>query len=114
MSTKLYVGNLPYNTTQEELSELFGKHGEVVEVALITDRETGRSKGFGFVTMADAAAAQQAIQRLNGTSLNNRTLTVNEARPREERRWWLSWRRRQRPSFEQPLVVSAWRSRHDC
>jgi RNA recognition motif-containing protein len=85
MSTKLYVGNLPYNTTQEELSELFGKHGEVVEVALITDRETGRSKGFGFVTMADAAAAQQAIQRLNGTSLNNRTLTVNEARPREER-----------------------------
>jgi RNA recognition motif-containing protein len=85
MSTKLYVGNLPYTTTQEQLSELFGKHGEVVEVALITDRETGRSKGFGFVTMATAEGAQQAIQRLNGTSFDNRTLTVNEARPREER-----------------------------
>ena len=85
MSTKLYVGNLPYTTTQEQLNELFGKHGEVVEVALITDRETGRSKGFGFVTMATAEGAQQAIQRLNGMSFDNRTLTVNEARPREER-----------------------------
>jgi RNA recognition motif-containing protein len=85
MSTKLYVGNLSYSTTQEQLSELFANHGEVVEVALITDRDTGRSKGFGFVTMATAEAAQTAIQRLNGASFDNRTLTVNEARPREER-----------------------------
>lgn len=85
MAKKLYVGNLSYNTTQAELETLFGQIGEVAQVSLITDRDTGRSKGFGFVEMATEEHAQEAIRRLNGNSFGNRSLTVNEARPREER-----------------------------
>jgi len=85
MTKKLYVGNLSFDTTQEKLRELFAQAGEVTEVSIITDRDTGRSKGFGFVEMATEQAAQDAIKRFNGSTLDNRSLTVNEARPREER-----------------------------
>ena len=85
MAKKLYVGNLSYNTTQEQLHTLFSKMGDISEVVVITDRETGRSKGFGFVEMATEEAAKEAIKRLNGSQLDDRTLTVSEARPREER-----------------------------
>jgi cold-inducible RNA-binding protein len=85
MAKKLYVGNLAYSTSQEQLQDLFSQAGDVAEVTVIMDRETGRSKGFGFVEMATEEGAQEAIKRFNGTSLDNRTLTVNEARPREER-----------------------------
>ena len=85
MAKKLYVGNLSYNTTQEQLHTLFSKMGDISEVVVITDRDTGRSKGFGFVEMATEEAAKEAIKRLNGSQLDDRTLTVSEARPREER-----------------------------
>ena len=85
MATKLYVGNLSYDTTQEAVRTLFSQVGEVTEVNLITDRDSGRPKGFGFVQMATEEAAQEAIRRFNGFSVDNRALTVNEARPREER-----------------------------
>ena len=83
MSTKLYVGNLSYDTTENDLQDAFGAHGTVVEVNIIQDNQTGRPRGFGFVTMEDANAAQAAIAALNGTQLGGRALTVNEARPRE-------------------------------
>jgi RNA recognition motif-containing protein len=79
MSKKLYVGNLSFQTTETELSETFSQHGPVENVAIITDRETGRSKGFGFVTMTEGA--DKAIAELGGSQLNGRTLTVNEAKP---------------------------------
>ncbi len=85
MAKKLYVGNLSYNTTEAQVRDLFAGVGEVSSVTLITDRDTGRPKGFGFVEMASDADAQEAIKRFNGYSLDNRNLTVNEARPREER-----------------------------
>jgi RNA recognition motif-containing protein len=85
MAKKLYVGNLAYSTTQEAVRELFAQAGDVADVALITDRETGRPKGFGFVDMATEEGAQEAIRRFNGFTLDSRALTVNEARPREER-----------------------------
>jgi cold-inducible RNA-binding protein len=85
MAKKLYVGNLAYSTTQDQVRELFEQAGEVAEVTLITDRDTGRPKGFGFVEMATEEGAQEAIRRFNGTSLDNRSLTVSEARPREDR-----------------------------
>ena len=85
MENKLYVGNLPYTASETELQTLFSKAGVVQSVTLITDRETGRSKGFGFVEMESEADAQKAISMLNGTQLDNRSLTVNIARPREER-----------------------------
>lgn len=85
MSKKLYVGNLAYRTTEEQLRELFSQAGELVSVMLVTDRETGRPRGFGFVEMATDEGAQDAIRRFNGYTLDNRQLTVNEARPREER-----------------------------
>jgi cold-inducible RNA-binding protein len=85
MSKKLYVGNLSYETTQEDIRALFAQAGEVTDVALITDRDTGRSKGFGFVEMATDEGGAEAIKRFNGYALQNRDLTVNEARPREER-----------------------------
>ena len=85
MAKKLYVGNLAYSTTEEQIRELFSQVGEVDSVALITDRETGRAKGFGFVEMNTEEGSQEAIKRFNGYTLDNRTLTVNEARPREER-----------------------------
>src|SRR5258708_21265718 len=85
MSQKLYVGNLSYSTTEDQVRDLFAQVGEVASVSLMTDRETGRAKGFGFVEMSTAEQAQEAIKRFNGYTLDNRTLTVNEARPREER-----------------------------
>jgi RNA recognition motif-containing protein len=85
MGKKLYVGNLPFSTTEEDLRSMFAQAGAVGEVTIITDRDTGRSKGFGFVEMETEEDAQEAIKRFNGYSMNNRNLTVNEARPREER-----------------------------
>ena len=85
VAKKLYVGNLSYTSTENQLRDLFSQVGEIKEVAVIKDRETGKSKGFGFVEMMTDEAAQEAIKRFNGFSLDNRPLTVNEARPREER-----------------------------
>ena len=85
MSNKLYVGNLSYNTTENDLQDAFAAHGTVVQANLITDRETGRARGFGFVTMSTNAEAETAVNALNGVSLDGRALTVNVARPREER-----------------------------
>ena len=85
MAKKLYVGNMSYNTTEDQIRELFAQAGEVTSVSLITDRETGRAKGFGFVEMSTDEQAQEAIKRFNGYTLDERALTVNEARPREER-----------------------------
>jgi len=83
MPTKIYVGNLPWRATDAQLTQLFGAHGEVVDARIVTDRETGRSRGFGFVTMANADAAQNAIRALNGHSLEGRSLVVNEAREQQ-------------------------------
>lgn len=85
MGTKLYVGSLPYSTTEQQLSELFAQHGTVQSAKVITDRYTGQSRGFGFVEMATSEEAQKAIAALNGTPLGGRTLVVNEARPQEKR-----------------------------
>ena len=85
MNKKLYVGNLAYSVTEQDLRALFEQAGEVVEAAVITDRETGRSKGFGFVEMNTPEEATQAISQFNGHTLNNRPIQVSEARPREER-----------------------------
>jgi len=85
MGKKIYVGNLPYSADQQELTNLFGQFGTVHSVNLITDRDTGRSKGFGFVEMASDSEALTAIQELNGQTLDGRKLTVNEARPKESR-----------------------------
>src|SRR5687767_3167577 len=85
MGTKLYVGNLSYQVDSSELEQLFGQHGQVVSAQIINDRDTGRSKGFGFVEMANNDEAQAAIAALNGQQHGGRALTVNEARPREER-----------------------------
>ena len=82
---KLYVGNLSFDTTENDLQDLFEQHGPVREVALINDRATGRSRGFAFVTMADATGGKAALEKLNGSQLQGRALTVNEAREREER-----------------------------
>jgi RNA recognition motif-containing protein len=81
----IFVGNLAWTTTEDELAQLFASYGVVEQARIATDRETGRSRGFGFVEMPDAIEAQAAIDGLNGTSLEGRPLTVNEARPREER-----------------------------
>jgi len=86
MAKKLYVGNLSYETTDATLSELFGAVGEVLSVNLITDRMTGRSKGFAFVEMAEQAAAQEAINQLNGREVDGRALKVDEARPKRDDR----------------------------
>jgi len=85
MGNKLYVGNLSYNTTAADLEQLFGQHGTVDSADVINDRDTGRSKGFGFVQMSSNDEAQAAITALNGHEHDGRALTVNEARPREER-----------------------------
>ncbi len=86
MSKKLYVGNLSYNVSSSDLEEMFGEFGEVRSAQVIQDRDTGRSKGFGFVEMQDDNAAEAAINALNGQQHDGRALTVNEARPREDRR----------------------------
>ena len=83
-NSKLYVGNLAYTTSETDLQDMFSAHGTVIEVKLPFDRESGRPRGFAFVTMATPEAAQAAILALNGTAVGERTLTVNEARPREE------------------------------
>jgi cold-inducible RNA-binding protein len=85
MNNKLYVGNLSFNTTENDLQDTFSAHGTVTEANLITDRETGRARGFGFVTMSNDEEANKAVEALNGAELDGRTLTVNIARPREER-----------------------------
>ena len=85
MGKRLYVGNMPFDTTEEQLRTTFEACGQVVSVKIITDKFTGRSKGFGFVEMSDDAAAQQAIEKLNKSRLGDRELTVNEARPLESR-----------------------------
>lgn len=85
MATRIYVGNLPYTADNEQLAQLFSAFGEVVEAAVVMDRDTGRSKGFGFVQMASDGDAQNAIASLNGTMFGNRTIRVNEAQPRPER-----------------------------
>src|SRR5207249_6291417 len=85
MGTKLYIGNLPFNTTENELQELFSQAGAVHEVTLMQDRFTGKSRGFAFVTMGSEEEAQNAISKFNGQTVEGRPLTVNEARPREAR-----------------------------
>jgi RNA recognition motif-containing protein len=85
MAKNIYVGNLVWDATADDLLALFQEHGQVARAQVITDRETGRSRGFGFVEMDDDAEAQKAIEALNGTQYKSRPLTVNEARPREER-----------------------------
>jgi RNA recognition motif-containing protein len=85
MEVKLYVGNLSYSTTEEELRELFAQAGNVASVAVIKDRDTGQSKGFGFVEMTTQAEAQTAISKFNSYKMGERALTVNLARPKEER-----------------------------
>ena len=85
MGNKLYVGNLPYRTNQEELTELFSQYGEVTFVRIITDRESGRSRGFGFVTFENADDAKSAIEKMNDSELEGRRLNVNEARERKPR-----------------------------
>jgi RNA recognition motif-containing protein len=81
----IYVGNLPYNTTEADLREAFGEFGTVTSASVVIDRETGRSRGFGFVEMATDAEGHKALEGMNGRDWNGRTLTVNEARPREQR-----------------------------
>jgi RNA recognition motif-containing protein len=85
MEVKLYVGNLPYSATEDQLRDLFTQAGTVTSVALIMDRETGRSKGFAFIEMSTQAEAQKAISQFNGYMMDGRALAVNAARPREER-----------------------------
>ena len=82
---KLYVGNLSFETTENDLQDLFEQHGKVAEVALMMDRMTGKSRGFAFVTMNDTTEANAAMAAINGKELGGRALAVNEARPREER-----------------------------
>ena len=82
----IYVGNLPFSATEDELRELFGQHGSVTSANIIIDRETGRSRGFGFVEMSDDNDGKNAIEALGGADMGGRSLTVNEARPREPRR----------------------------
>src|ERR1041385_9072513 len=85
MNNKLFVGNVSYDTTEIELQDLFAAHGAVQDVNLVTDRNTGRPRGFAFVTMATPEDAQKAMQALSGKDLHGRAITVTEARPREER-----------------------------
>ena len=85
MSTKLYVGGLPYSTTDAELSELFTQYGSVTSAKVITDKFTGQSRGFGFVEMGTTEEAKKAIDGLNGSKLQQRTIVVNEAKPQEKR-----------------------------
>jgi len=85
VGTKLYVGNLPYTTTEEQLSELFSKHGNVLSARVVTDKYTSRSRGFGFIEMSTPDEAQQAITSLDGTQMGGRALKVNEAKPQEKR-----------------------------
>ena len=110
---KLFVGNIPHSTTEAELRTLFEPHGAIEQVSIVTDRDTGRSRGFAFVEMTDSAEAEKAIAALNGKELGGRALNINEARPKTDRggpprgrwrrtsgwrwwtpRWWRPFRRR--------------------
>ena len=84
MAKRIYVGGLPYSASDQDLQDLFGAHGTVTSISVITDKYTGQAKGFGFVEMANDDEAQKAIEMFNGSKLGERTITVNEARPREE------------------------------
>ena len=86
MNQKIYVGNLPYSSTDQDLMDLFAQHGSVASANVVMDRYSGRSRGFGFVEMATAEDAQKAIEALNGTDFGGRNLVVNEARPKEKGR----------------------------
>ena len=107
MSMKLYVGNLAYQTTGEDLQQLFAQAGTVESAAVIEDRETGRSRGFGFIEMSSTEEGHAAIQQFNGHEVGGRALNVNEAKPREDRggRNRRQWRRRLRRRF--PLLIPA-------
>jgi len=85
MSSKIYVGGLPYSATEQQLNDLFAAHGTVESARVVTDKFTGQSRGFGFVEMSTDEEAKTAIQKLNGTQMDGRTLTVNEAKPQEPR-----------------------------
>src|SRR5579863_2363251 len=85
MEKRLYVGNLPFDTSEDDLHQLFSAHGQIVSTKLITDMETGRSRGFGFVEMSTEDEAKIAIEKMNKAKIGDRELTVNEARPRPER-----------------------------
>jgi len=85
MNNKLYVGGLPYSVTEAQLEEVFSAHGTVESARVITDRMSGRSRGFGFVELSTQEEAEEAMQKLNGTELEGRTLTVNEAKPQQPR-----------------------------
>jgi RNA recognition motif-containing protein len=84
MSKKLYVGNLPYSATEDQLRKIFERHGAVASVSVITDRETGRPRGFGFVEMSEASAASDAIRALDGSNMDGRALKINEAQDRRD------------------------------
>ncbi len=84
---RIYVGSLPYRATDQDLADLFGRIGQVVSATVIIDRDTGRSKGFGFVEMSNDQEARTAIDQLNGTTFGDRTIVVNEARDRRDQRW---------------------------
>lgn len=86
MASKLYIGGLAYSVTEDELKKLFSEHGTVVSTTVIKDRDSGQSKGFGFVEMTTNEEAQSAIKELNGKDVNGRAINVNEARPQEDRR----------------------------
>ena len=110
MGNKLYVGNLPYTVRDEDLQQAFSAYGSVNSAKVMMERDTGRSKGFGFVEMGSDAEAQTAIEGMNGQSMGGRSLVVNGAAPPPVRRWWFRWRppRRwlrwwQRRRFPQPL-----------
>ncbi len=111
---KLFVGNIPHSTTEAELRTLFEPHGAIEQVSIVTDRDTGRSRGFAFVEMTDSAEAEKAIAALNGKELGGRALNINEARPKTDRggpprggggsprrRWWTP---RRRWTFERWVV----------
>ena len=85
MGSKIYVGGLPYSATEQQLNDLFAAHGTVESARVVTDKFTGQSRGFGFVEMSTDEEAKTAIQKLNGTQMDGRTLTVNEAKPQEPR-----------------------------
>lgn len=95
MGRKLYVGNLPYSADQQFLEKKFGQCGTVDSVNVVADRDTGRSKGFGFIEMSSDAEAQKAIEELNGTDCDGRPMTVNEAKPQQKKSGFGGGRRRQ-------------------
>ena len=105
MNNKLYVGGLPYSTTENQLQELFAAHGSVQSARIITDKFSGKSKGFGFVEMASASEAQDAIRALDGKDFEGRNLTVNEARPQERRPPFSSQQETQDGGRTAPMVA---------